>query len=141
MFIRDGASDIKLDVDVWQYAFQQAAESLGLNTLDTEAVRLPSTMLAPRVDLFTRQYRAGLKATLKTAHHECIREGAELSFKIVLATKSAPGTPSNQRPPTLNELSLIFDLVGARFGISPWGSPKGYGRFRVLHLTESQRLR
>ena len=134
MFLRNGDADLILDTDLWQYAFQQAAESLELGHLDMEAVRLPSAFKAPRVDLYNRQYRVGNKATMKEAKHECIRAGAELSFTLLLPSRSMPGANAALKPPTLEELVSIFEIVGARFGISPWGSARAYGRFNVLYI-------
>ena len=139
-FIRDSVNDIALSTDLWHYAFQQAAADLHMDKLDMDTIRLPAAFRAPKIDLFNRKYRIGDKGTLREAKHECINSGAELTVTIALASQSAPGTSDNLRPPTLDEFKRMLDLAGARYGFSPWGSGKTYGRFRVLHLKQVTHL-
>lgn len=139
-FIKIGENDIQLGIDLWQYSFRQAAESLHLQHLDLDAVRLPIKMRRPTLGLFNRQYRSGKNGKLHIAPHECIHTGTELTIDLVLATKSAPDTDPMERPPTLDELREIFGLVGSHFGLSPHSAPRGFGRFAVIHLREKTKI-
>lgn len=125
--------DKKLDVDPahWNWAFQQAAESLHFE-VDSAALSPELGIKPPRVDLYNRQFmtRKLGKETRGSELHECVKAGTVLTFNLAVLRPNDAKLPT----PSLDQIRDMLQFVGAHIGISQWGNKFGYGRFELEEL-------
>lgn len=129
--------NIRVDIPRWHWAIQEAATALHLDEVDIHAIRLEKSYKCPTLVIHRRDFKKGSEKKMEM--FESIRKGAELTFNMLLVQSpdpTGPRTSIKRRPPTIEELGSIFQLIGDTLGISPWGAQYGYGRFDVLSVRE-----
>jgi hypothetical protein len=129
-FVRTSDDELTLDLAQWTWAVNEAAQALHLS-FDTGSIRFPISIQRPTLVLYNRKWHHLGKR--REEMFESIRDGAELTFEVMLTSVSEDET---RRPPTAEEFRKVMECVGKTIGLSPWGSKYSYGRFKVLSLTE-----
>jgi len=126
-------SHIQLDVAQWLWAIQSAMTAIHMEELDAQAIRLPLTIDAPAIDLYTRKWMDGRTKKQKRESFEAIKGGAVITIDVVLLEEPDPADGSTRfiQTPTIDEFRKLMTFVGKMLGLSPWGSRFGYGRFSV----------
>lgn len=138
-FERDNFSkQLKLDLAQWNWALDQALESLDMKHIDPGSVRFPVHIDAPSLELFLRRW-SNTERGQQQEKFESIRAGTQLTFNVLLTTAREPssGSKVDTRPPTVEEFKKIMSFIGEHVGLSPWGNRMGYGRFQVMEVTRS----
>lgn len=136
-FRRPKSLDGQIETDMTRinWALAEAVSALNMTEVSPDLIRFAHSYKLPTVELYNHRWRTTNKRTgqkqLKTEMFESFRPGAEITFPVLVASKHAPGEACDGRPPTIEELYQILDLVGKTLGLSPWGSKFGFGRFKV----------
>jgi hypothetical protein len=125
---------LMLDQAHWFWACREAVTALHLDEVESETIHQPSKMLVPTIHLYNHRYRSAT-GRQQQEMFESVNSNYVLTFYL-LVTSPEVGTTSTKRPPTLEELHKVLDLVGEHIGISPWGNKFGFGRFKVLEVNE-----
>lgn len=127
-FKKNRAGKIDIDPTHWQWAFQQAADSLHLE-VDVGALSPEMGIRAPSVVLFNRRYveRKNQRESHGSQLHEAISAGTVLTFEIAILRNPQ----STKMPPSEDHVKDILGFVGEFVGISQFGNKFGFGRFEV----------
>lgn len=135
VFVRDKETNgLVIPVDQWEWSVAEACDSLRLTSVEPMCFLPPSPIYIPTTTLYSRNYtRSGQK---DSCMHESIRKGAELSIDMMVSSSAAPRSSieKNKEAPDHEAISQIMKFMGAFLGLSPFGSVKGYGRFKLLSL-------
>lgn len=130
--------ELLLNMEQWNRAVRQALTDLHMEDVEPASVMFPLTLPLGRTDLFNRKWwdkkwDQGKKVPiLREEMCECVRQGAELSFDVVLAVESID---LKNRIITLEEFQRVMEHIGLMIGLSPFGSHFRFGRFKVLSVT------
>lgn len=140
-FERDShTKKLKLDLAQWNWAVNQAVESLCMSDVDVSAIRFPVHLDPPSLELLVRRWSHLNKGEQKESF-ESIRAGTHLTFDVLLASSREPaagtGGKNDARPPTRAEYEKIMKFIGEHVGLSPWGNRMGYGRFELLEVKDA----
>jgi hypothetical protein len=128
-FRRDRDGKIAVDLAQWNWTFQQAADALHMDDIDTDTIRPQVNIDPPSLVLYRRNYTHKNKQQCEM--FEALRENCVLNIQVLVTTSDK----QDKFPPDLARLSNIFRFTGMLLGLSPWGGQYGYGRFDVEDLT------
>lgn len=122
------------DIAQWRWALKESMDSLGLlPAVDVDFVRLPTKIQSPTIRIYTRVWDN--KNPDKREMFQSFQAGTVITVPLFILNELEPtgfnGMPSIQRPPTEEELTECFRVIGSELGLSPWGSKFGYGRFII----------
>lgn len=112
---------IAINEALWLDQMRLAAKQLGIPFKD-EFVMLDEGFDTPSTNIYKRVYKK-----TNVEYFEAISKNNVLNIDIILRD-DLPGCCS------VIELKNILELVGKFFGLSPWGSKFGYGKFKVEEL-------
>lgn len=130
-FKRLNSGAVAFDSALWSWACTNAIRQLKLD-ISEDAIRPERGWCrTPRVVLYRRNWTKD--GVPQTDSFESFPEKTEIHVKMFLA-QSGHGTLI--RTPTPAEMVSIAEIVGEYFGLSPWGTKFGYGRFSVLSFTQ-----
>lgn len=121
---------ISFDPVLWGWLLENAAAGCHLDDVDLECIRPPSELVVNRIEIYNRRWDN------KSEKFESIKAGSLLDLPLMLTTRHPHSTSSATIPPDLAILRQLLEFMGARLGISPWGSKFNYGRFNVISITE-----
>lgn len=127
-FRRDSDGKLAVDLAQWSWTFQQAAEALHMDDIDTDTIRPQMNIDPPTLVLYRRKYTH--KNKQQSEMFEALRENLVLTIKILVTTTEK----SDKYSPDEARLRDIFRFTGMFLGLSPWGGQYGYGRFDVVEL-------
>jgi hypothetical protein len=128
-FRRDRDGKIAVDLAQWNWTFQQAADALHMDDIDTDTIRPQVNIDPPALVLYRRNYTHKNKQQCEM--FEALRENCILNIQVLVTATDK----QNKFPPDLARLNGIFRFTGVFLGLSPWGGQYGYGRFDVDDLT------
>lgn len=132
VFRKTPEGHITFDHAQWNFVVSEAVHHLGLD-VNVDAVRVPQSYVAPRLDMYVRRWVDNSGA--HSERFECIKTGTVITFQILLMHKSEE---SEERGPDIDEIKDILQFIGQWIGMSPWGSKFNYGRFNVLEVNEDK---
>lgn len=127
--VKSGA--IAFDFATWSWASSNAANQLGITFDEANLRPSPSWCHTPRVIIHKRNWEKNGVPMVDT--FESFQPHNEISIKMFIA-KPAQGSRGNA--PTPAEVVQMAEIVGEYFGLSPWGSKFGCGRFKVLSFKQ-----
>lgn len=110
--------DIEIHNQQWGDRIKKASLDLGIHIPDG-GVKLPQGFRPPTLHLYQRRYNR-----TKSELFEAIRKGTVLTIDIVTSLSE-------------DDFEEILTHVGKYYGLSPWGSKFGYGRF---YLDQGDRI-
>lgn len=115
----------RIDLDSFKFK-EKIIEALSdLNFICAEnTILFESNFISPTLHLYKRTY-----SKLKVEYYEIIRKGTVLTFNIIIKE-------GKDMCPNTDLLRQAIENVGKFYGISPWGSKFGYGRFSVISMTK-----
>jgi len=113
---------LKLRKKDWYDALREAANILEIDK-NIDTIQIPDTLISPTIRIYRRTYNKG-----KTDVFQSIQKNTILSLQLKVSNK--------ETSPTVNELKLLFSMIGDFIGLSEWGNKFGFGRFKVLQIYE-----
>lgn len=116
---------IIINKEQWATKFFKSATDLGL-VVDLNSIRFDESYLSPSIHLYRRKYNK-----IKFELFECLRTGTVITTYLLLDNNPA-------FPITDDEVNSILGHMGKYYGITEWGEKFGYGRFKVLELTNKR---
>jgi hypothetical protein len=134
VFARDKDGGLIIPADQWEWAVLEACTSLRLSSIEPKCFHPPLPIYVPTTTLYSRNYtRAGQK---EECRHESIRKGAELTVDMIVSSSSPPraSMEKNREAPGQSDIEQILKFIGLFLGLSPFGSEKGYGRFKLMSV-------
>lgn len=130
-------SELLIDLPHWLWALNASMEDLKIPPVAFSGLHLPIGFRAPALHLFVRTWRAK-GGERRSEKFEGIRAGAQLTIPFSLSSPYPP--ESGKIQPTCEELQRAFQYVGDFYGLSPFGSNLGLGRFDVIFCGLSDML-
>ncbi len=132
VFTRAACGGISFSLPIWGWAVNNAAQQLKISDFDDESIR-PARVWSelPPIALHRRNWNKG--GQMKSEDFESFTEGSVVAVKMFLAS---PHRGIGGRQVSVEELYDIGSHVGEYFGLSPWGSKFGYGRFQVISVNK-----
>lgn len=134
---RDNDGKVVTRREHWQWAIKEAMDTLKLPT-EVSRLAIPELLPfeAPSTGLHNRHYKKD--GVMKTEAYESIRQGAELTVGVLVASSPHPYLhPSSATMPTQEQFENTLRYIGSFIGISQWGNTHGYGRFNLLTVSEA----
>ena len=130
VFERDHLGRILLSQESWYGAFKEAFYQLRIN-FDPSIIRM-DTWFNAKVSTFKRKYNRE-----RYRKHECVETGESLEFSGT--TQAVEDSNGNRKEPlTMEQLKEIFNFIGSKYGISPWGKKYGFGAFATDYVVEDR---
>lgn len=125
---RESKDVVSVPLAHWQWAFQEAAETMHL-PINPATLSPEPGIRCPTIVLYRRTYTH--KGVKQAEMFEAVRKGAQLSFQLATLHHV-----QNTIPPNVGDVQKLMIYVGKFIGISQWGNQYGFGRFEVLDINQ-----
>ena len=120
-FKKDGSGNLELNPDHVREQFRRAALNCGLPG-KLAATLMIQPIFPPTIRLYDRRVTA-----VRQEQFESLRKGTQFGFEIFV-DESRPAHPTEE------QVDVLLRMIGQHFGLSPFGSKFGFGRFELLSL-------
>lgn len=126
----------KIDHSKLRWAVNEAIEACKLSCTSVDFFRFPESITCPAICKYTRAWR-GRTGDTCTEPFESFQAGTVITIPVFILHHLEDEPEDNElTPPSQSMLIDIFSTIGDNLGISPWGSKFGYGRYKLLSISD-----